>query len=188
MKKITDYIMSRYGSVHAFKLLKYFLEHKLARESKGYAVYEMAFKIAPSEVLTRHALIRIECLANGAEQKDAETGFDLLIKKGILRIDPETEILELNVSLDSVANVYLEETDNGFAVVSDRDSADVILLPAMKVDIASRQKEDSQQANVAGVPDMLCKNKDGALSPLEIKFGPSTGPNIRSLYIRQGSE
>ena len=181
MKKITEYITSRYGSVHAFKLLKYFLEHKLARESKGFATYEIAFKIAPSEVLTRYALIRIECLADGAEQKDAEAGLDLLIQKGILTIDPETDILELNVSLDSIANVYLKETDSGFGVVSDRSSADVILLPASTADISSHQKDDSQQANVATVSDMLRKNENGAFSLLEIKFDTSTSSNIRTL-------
>lgn len=187
MKKITDYITSRYGSVHAFKLLKYFLEHKLARESKGFAVYEMAFKIAPSEVLTRYALIRIECLADGAEKKDAEAGLDLLIQKDILTIDPETDILELNVSIDSITNVYLKETDSGFGVVSDRSSADVILLPAIKAEIPLRQKDDSQQANAAAVPDMLCRNENGAFSLIEIKFDKSTSPNMRTLFVRKES-
>lgn len=170
MKKITDYITSRYGSVHAFKLLKYFLEHKLARESKGFAVYEMSFKMAPSEVLTRYALIKIECLADGAEQKDAENGLDLLTQKGILKSDPETGILELSVSVDSIANVYLKETDTGFEVVSDRSSAKVILLPTAMRGVPLPQK-NSEQANVAGVPDMLYKDKNGRYTIVEIKLG-----------------
>ena len=185
MKKIMDYITNRYGSVHAFKLLKYLLEHKLARESKGYAIYELSFKIAPSEVLTRYALIRIECLADGAEEKDAEAGLDLLLQKGILTIDPQTEILELNVSVDSVADVYLKKTDNSFEVVADRSSADVILLPTSKAQFPMHQKDDNQKANVAGVPDLLCRNENGAFSLIEIKLYKSTSPNIRTLSVRQ---
>ena len=187
MKKITDYIANRYGSVHAFKLLKYFLEHKLARESKGFAVYEMSFQIAPSEVLTRHALIRIECLADGADQKDAEAGLDLLLQKGILTIDPETDILNLNVSLDSIANVYLKETDRGLVEVSDMSSADIILLAASRAKIASPEKDDSHAANVAGVPDILYKIQSEAFSIIEIKLATSTSPNIRAFSIEQGS-
>ena len=180
-----EYITNRYGSFHAFKLLKYFLEHKIARDNEGYATYEIALHIAPSQVLTRYTLVRIECRADDAELKDAEEGLDLLIQKGILTVDPETDILELNVSLDSIANLYLKETDSGFEVVSDRSSADVILLPANKAVISSHQKDDSKRPNISTVPDMLVKNESGDFSLVENKFGKSTSPNIRTLMIRK---
>lgn len=182
---ITDYIKSRYGSVHAFKLLKYFLENKLARESGGFAVYELSFNIAPSEVLTKNALVKIECLTDDAEQKDAEAGLDLLVQQGILTIDSETYILELNVPIDSIANVYLKETDRGFEVVSGRSLADVILLPVGKRAIPLHQKDENQQTNIAAVPDMLYRDENGTFSRVEIKFGRSTGPNIRTLNVKE---
>lgn len=181
--KLVEYITSRYGSLHAFKLLKYFLEHKIARDNEGFATYEIALHIAPSQVLTRCNLIRIECRADDAEQKDAETGLDLLIQKGILTVDPETDILELNVPLDSIANLHLKETDSGFEVVSDRSSADVILLPANKTVILSHRKDDGKQPNISAVPDMLVKNESGEFSLVENKFGKSTSPKIHTLII-----
>lgn len=171
MMKITDYITYRYGSVHAFKLLKYFLEHKLARENKGFAVYEISFHIAPSEILTPYALIKIECIADDAEQKDAQAGLDLLMQKGILKNDAATDILELNVPLDSIANVYLRETENGFEIVKDRSLADVILLPTAATRVPKGKKDHGKQANVAGVPDILEKDKHGRYTIVEIKLG-----------------
>jgi len=171
MVKITEHITRTYGSIHAFKLLKYFLEHKLARENKGFAIYEISFNIAPSEVLTRHALVKIECIADDAEQKDAEAGLDLLIQKGILKSDPETNILELNISLDSIANVHLKETNIGFEVVKDRSSAKVILLPTATARVPKGKKDNDKQANIAGVPDILYKDKRGRFTIVEIKMG-----------------
>lgn len=171
MRKIIAYITQRYGSIHAFKLLKYFLEHKIARDSKGYAVYEITFNIAPSKVLTRYALTKIECIADGAQQRDAEKGIKLLIEKGILTYDPETDILEQKAPLDTISNVYLRETNDGFEVVEDMSMADVILLPTTKAKGPSRKRRHHKQLNVAGVPDMMTKNKKGNYTIVEIKLG-----------------
>jgi hypothetical protein len=168
MKKITDYVTQRYGSIHAFKLLKYFLEHKIARDGKGFAVYEIAFNIAPSQVLTRYALGKIECIADGAQQRDAEKGIELLIEKGILIYDPETDILEQKAPLNTIANVYLRETNDGFEVVEDMPMADVILLSTAKA--SSRKRLHHKQLNVAGVPDILTRNKKGNYAIVEIKL------------------
>jgi len=181
------YITKKYGSLHAFKLFKYFLEHKIARENKGFATYELVFNIAPSEVLTKYALIRIECLADDAEQKDAEAGLDLLIQKGILEVDSETDILELNVPLSSIANLNLKETGSKFELVADASSADVILLPISKAEIPWHQKDD-KQANVYGVPDMLLKNKNGTFSLVENKFAKLTSQSGRKVIIRKDNE
>ncbi len=130
MKKIiidvTKYITSRYGSVVAFLLLKYLLEHKLAREKKGYTVYEIAFEIAPSIVLTRKTLVKIECRADGTSQAESEAGLELLIQRKIVTIDSETGILSLNVPVNSIANVFLKKSGPNFEVISDQESADVI--------------------------------------------------------------
>jgi hypothetical protein len=179
--KIVDYITKRYGSMHAFKLLKYFLEHKLARERKGLAVYEVAFKIAPSEVLTKYALEKIECQADDAEQKDAEKALDSLIKKGVMRSDPETDILELVVPVDSVANVYLKEKGKDFEVVQDASSADVLLLTTTIAEIPTN-KVNHEYTKFAGVPDVLLKDKSGKFTLVEIKIGAFI--NRRKPYLR----
>jgi hypothetical protein len=171
MKKIIDYITQRYGSIHAFKLLKYFLEHKIARDIMGFAVYEITFNIAPSQVLTRYALARIECIADGALQKDAEKGVELLTERGILACDPETGILEQKAPLSTIANVYLRETNDGFKVVEDMSMADVILLSTNKARVPSRKRRHHRQLNVAGVPDILTRNKKGHYTIVEIKLG-----------------
>jgi len=154
-KKVTSYISDRYGSIHAFRLLKYFIEHRLARERKGLAVYEVAFNIPPSAVLTRYALVRIECLADGSERSHAESGLDQLLKKGILKCDPETNILELDVPMDSVVNVYLKDVDTGFEVASDPTSAYVVLLWAGVRLIPEKRKktEDEEKRFGAALPD-----------------------------------
>jgi len=171
MKKITDYITQKYGSIYAFKLLKYFLEHKIARDSKGYAVYEIIFNIPPSQVLTRYALVRIECITDGAQQIDAEKGIELLIEKGILTCDPETDILEQKAPLDAITNVNLKETNDGFEVVEDMSMADVILLSTTKAKVPSGKKGHHRQLYIAGVPDILIRNKKSNNTIVEIKLG-----------------
>ena len=170
MMKITDYINHRYGSVCAFKLLKYFLEHQLAREIKGIANYEVAFHIAPSEVLTRSALVKIECRADGAQREESETGFNILLEKGILKIDAETGIVELAVPIESIADVYLQCKDGDLEAVSDRSSADIILLQTVKAENVTQQRDDSLKINMAGVPDILYRNSVGSYTLVEIKL------------------
>jgi hypothetical protein len=170
MTKIMSYTTNRYGSIHAFKLLKYFLEHQIAREKGGFATYEMTFNIAPSLVLTRHSLVKIECIADDAQQKDAEEGLDLLVQKGILVSDPETGILELNGPLDSIINVYLKETENCLEVIQDKSSADVILFPVSNGK-PSLGKKDDEIRKMGSVPDLLYKDKRGRYTLLEIKPG-----------------
>lgn len=160
--KIVKYIESRYGSLHAFKLLKYFVEHKLARDSKGYAIYELALEIAPSQVLTRYALIRIECIADGADTKDAESALDSLLKRGTLRCDAETGILELNVSLNSLVNVHLRETNEGFEALPEGASGDATLLLTGSRETSSI---DETKVPICGVPDLVYRD-----TIVELKF------------------
>lgn len=170
MMKITDYIKCRYGSICAFKLLKCLIEHKLAREVRGVTSYEVAYHIAPSEVLTRSALIKIVCRADGAQREEAEAGFDLLLEKDILKIDAETSIVELAVPVESIADVYLQWKDGGLEVVHDRSSADVILLQTIKAENVTQEKEDSLKINMAGAPDILYRNADGSYTIVSIKL------------------
>ena len=161
MERIKAYIIAKYGSICAFKLLKYVIEHKLARESNGYAGFEVIFKIAPSIVLTKYALTRLECIADDATKSDAEEGVRILISRGILRCDSETEVLELNVPLNSVANLRLVDTGTSLITVADPHSqADVILLPYLET--------KHEGITFTGVPDVICK---GAL--IEIKLSTS---------------
>jgi hypothetical protein len=169
-RKFIEYITEKYGSVIGFKLLKYFLEHKLAREKHGFAVYELTFNIPPSLLLTRKTLIKIQCLADDSDQKDSEEGLDLLIQKGILNCDPKTEILELAVPLKSIADVYLKETDQGFEVVEDMSQATMILLPTKDREAQMKNSKEKLKINVAGVPDMLRKSKNGKYKIVENKF------------------
>ncbi len=172
-EKVVAYILDKYGSPHAFKLLKYFLEHKLAREKKGFAIYEITFNIAPSEVLTRYALMKIECIADDGEEKDAEAGLELLLRKGILKADPETEILELNVPLSSIANIYLKETKKSMKVVKDKSLADVILLPATARRVKASKKGSKDLSKVSGVPDLLERDGHRHIVLTEMKFSTS---------------
>jgi len=169
MMKVTKYITDRYGSVFAFLLLKYLLEHKLAREKEGYTVYELAFKIAPSVVLTRKTLIKIECRADGSDQTDSEKGLELLVQKGIVEIDLQTDIVELKVPINTVANVYLRNTDKGFEVVPDMSTADVILLPTHIADFPVARDAKFVKASVSGVPDVLLNNQ-GQITIVGIKY------------------
>jgi hypothetical protein len=173
------YIDARYGSLHAFKLLKYFIENKLARDSKGYAVYELAFNIAPSQVLCRYALIRIECIADGADAKDAEQGLKSLLESGTLRCDAETDILELNVPLDSLVNVHLRETDEGFEAAPEpasRDDMTLLLTESREGTIS-----DGEKLPIVGVPDLIYKGK-----VVELKFAEGSGTSS-TIVVRRTS-
>jgi hypothetical protein len=169
-QKIIAYINDKYGSFVSFKVLKYFLEHKLAREKNGYATYEMAFNIPPSMVLTRNTLAKIESAADSADEKDSETGVDLLVEKGILTIDKDTGILELAVPLDSIANLNLKETEHGFEEIKDTSSATLILLQTFSRDLP-RRVGDSHASIITGVVDMLLREKNGKFTTVENKFG-----------------
>jgi len=168
--KIIEYITDKYGSLLGFKLLKYFLEHKLAREKKGYAIYELAFNIPPSVLLTRRTLIQIECLADNSDQKDSEEGLDLLLQKGILSCDSKTGILELVVPLDLIADVYLKETEHGFEAVEDMSQVMIVLLPTKDREMRMTNSSEKLKVDIVGVPDMLRKNKSGKYEIVENKF------------------
>lgn len=168
--KIIEYITTKYGSLLGFKLLKYFLEHRLAREKNGYAIFELTFNVPPSVVLTRRTLVKIECLADGSDQEDSEKGLDLLVQKGILSCDSKTGILELAVPLDSIADVYLKETEHGFEAVKDISLATMILLPTKDREARMANTTERSKVNIAGVPDMLCKMKNGKYRTVENKF------------------
>lgn len=170
MQKIIDYINDKYGSFVSFKVLKYFLEHKLAREKNGYATYELAMDIPPSMVLTRNTLAKIESVADYADEKDSEKGVDLLVEKGILTIDKDTGILELSVPLDSIANLNLKETAHGFEETKDISSATVLLLQTLSRNLP-RRAGDSYAPIITGVVDMLLKEASGNFVPVENKFG-----------------
>jgi hypothetical protein len=169
-RKIIEYLESKYGSPTGFKLMKYFLEHRLAREKHGYATYELVFNVPPSLVLTRRTLIQIQCLADGSDQEDSEKGLDSLIQKGILGCDSNTGILELAVPLDSIADIYLKETEHGFEVVKDISLATMILLPTKDREARMANTTERFKGNIAGVPDMLCKMKNGKFGIVENKF------------------
>jgi hypothetical protein len=170
MQKTIDYINNKYGSLISFKVLKYFLEHKLAREKKGYATYELAIGIPPSMFLTRNTLAKIESVSDHGDEKDSEKGVDLLVEKGILAIDKETGILELSVPLDSIANLNLRETDHGFEETKDNSSASLLLLQTLSREIPKRVG-DSYAPIITGVVDMLLKEKNGKFVAVENKFG-----------------
>jgi len=170
MQKIIDYINGKYGSFVSFRVLKYFLEHKLAREKNGYATYELAFNIPPSMVLTRNTLAKIESVADSADEKDSATGVDLLVEKGILTIEKETGILELGVPLDSIANLNLKETEHGFEETKDTASATLLLLQALSRDLP-RKAGDSYAQIITGVVDMSLREKTGKFETIENKFG-----------------
>lgn len=187
-KRVTQYITHKYGSLAAFKLLKNFIEHKLARESNGMAVFEIAYNIPPSEVLTRHSLVQIVCRVDGCPKNMAEDGLDTVLKKMWLKRDEETDILELTIPLDLVTNIGLRDTGTEFETVSDRSSADVVILPRAIRSIserASREREDMQKrmrnlpewtylriANgVVGLPDLVYIDKNShSVIPEVIKF------------------
>jgi hypothetical protein len=167
-KKLGDYVSNRYGSWYAFLLLKHFLEFKLARERKGFTIFEVGLNIAPSMVLTRQTLVKIGCLADGAQQGDADKGLDLLIRKGIIAVDSETDILDLRVPIDSVANLCLKETKQGLELVKHETMASIVLLSTNSTEVSSRTK-GNLRANVSAVPSILFRKK-GRSSLMEIAF------------------
>ncbi len=167
-RKLGDYVADRYGSWPAFLLLKHFLEFKLARERKGFTMFEVGLNIAPSMVLTRQTLVKIGRLADGAEQEDAEKGLDLLIQKGILVVDSETDILDLRVPIDSVANLYLKETRQGLELVKHKTMASIVLLSTTSTEVSSKAK-GNLRANVSAVSSILFRKK-GKSSLMEIAF------------------
>ena len=87
LKKLLKFIEAQFGSFHAFKLLKYFFEHKLARENSGFATYEICFNISPSIILRDIDLINIECLTDDSEKRNAEIGLYQLLQKKILKMN-----------------------------------------------------------------------------------------------------
>lgn len=117
MMKIRDYINFEYGSIEAFLLLKYLIEHKLARENNGYTTFELSFQIAPSIVLTPKTLVKIETQADGTTREAAEEGLNQLVKRKIVEIDQETNIITLIASMDSICNVFLKRNGQTFTKV-----------------------------------------------------------------------
>lgn len=167
MPEIQAFINDKFGSISAFKLLKRFVEFILAREIEGAATYELIYGIAPSEVITRNALVKIECAADGNAEKEAEEGLGSLIKKGILTCDAETGILDLGMPLASVTNIYLKKEKSALRIVSDEALADVILLHTIK---GSKLDTDDLATRRAGaVLDVVYKQVKYTI--LEFKFG-----------------
>lgn len=162
MQTITKYITNKYGSVPAFLLLKYLLEHKLAREKKGFTTYELSFKIAPSLILTSKTLIKIERRADGTSQIEAEEGLKCLIDRKIIEIDPETDIVSLIAPLNEVANIYLKNKEQKLEQIDDFKEADAILLFTQVRAIAG--------GHISGVPDITLKNSKNGLTVMLLKF------------------
>ena len=165
--KIIRYLTEKYGSPIGLKLVKYFLENKLAREKKGFAVYELTFNISPSAMLKKDTLIKIQCLADDSDERDSIKSFDILLKKGIFKIDSETGGVDLGVPIESIANLYLVEKKDNFEETNDASLASVILLPLGSERTAMRRNKFS---NIVGVPDMLSKERNGKWSITENKF------------------
>jgi hypothetical protein len=159
---------TKYGSPVGLKLVKYFLEHKLAREQKGFSIYELTFNIPPSLVLTKETLIKIQSIADDTPEEASRRSFDLLVEKGIFKIDTETGILELAVPTKSIANLFLIETSAGFDITEDANLATVILLPTGSRDLSESNFKDL--SNISGVTDMMVKEKNGQWIVIENKF------------------
>jgi hypothetical protein len=171
LKDVTEYIEERYGSVIAFLLLKYLLEHKLAREKDGFTNYEIAFRIAPSIVLTPTTLIKIETRADGTTIEEAEDALRLLLEKRMVHVDKETQILSVNVPIESIANVYLKKIGHYLKQVNSFEEADVILLNTIVGEYAEKGVENPANLYISGVPDILLKNEKGELIIVGLKFG-----------------
>lgn len=167
--KLFTYMNQKFGSPIAFKALKYFLENKLARDQKGYAIYELAFNIPPSLVLTKASLSKILAIADGTSPNACEHAVDLLVQKGILRVDQGTQILELEVSLEEITNLYLREIERSFEEVKSMSDASVFLLQTGTRSTKSSKKA-STESPIIGVIDMGFKEKDGKFSVIENKF------------------
>ena len=95
IKKLVSFIDEFYGSPHSFKLLKYFLEHKLARENDAVNVYELSFTIPPSAILRRQDFERIYQHADQVTEEESTEGMNILLEKEILVCDPESQIIRL---------------------------------------------------------------------------------------------
>jgi hypothetical protein len=154
LKQVTKYISKRFGSVAAYLLLKYVLEHKIARERNGFTVYEFAFKIAPSIVLTRKTLLKIQQLADRALPHEAEVGFEYLMANKIIIMDPETEVVDLNVPISAITDIYLKKDGNDFIETLDVMESEVILLPFSN---NPAETDTSMKNSIGSVPDLLMK-------------------------------
>lgn len=144
--KILPFINKRFGSVSAFKVLKYMTEFIVARRLGGFTVYEISFSIPPSEIMTRTALISIVMKADGVTLTTAQKAVDKLIEKEILSHDHETDIIELVVDIEDFTDIYLKLQENGVSVTQHREESDVELLT-----IAIRDQ-------ICGVADMIFKD------------------------------
>jgi hypothetical protein len=169
MAKLITYMNEKFGSPIAFKALKYFLENKLARDRKGYAIYELTFNIPPSLVLTKTTLAKILTIADGTSLDECKRAVDLLVQKGILRVDQDTQILDLATPLEKVSDLYLQETDHSFEEAKEMSDASVFLLQTGTRSNKSPRKA-SVESSIVGVIDMGFKEKDGQFSIIENKF------------------
>lgn len=140
---VIPYICKRFGSVEAFKVLKYMTEYVVARKEGIFATYELAFQIPPSEVMTRTALVSIVARIEKTDRDTIEKTVEELIKEGILTWDHQTDIIELAIDVEGFTDIYLRLKDDELFVTENKDKAEIVLLP-----IATRDQ-------VSGVPDMI---------------------------------
>ena len=169
LDNLLKYVKDRFGSLTAFLVLKHILEHKLARDNNGLATFELTYNIPPSSIITPKTLVKIVSRANREAQQEIEKGFNLLLKNGIVKVDPDINMIELSTSIDKITNIYLKKINNNFEEVVDYSEADAILFSTLVKDFPTTKK-DKEFSSIAGVLDIMLKDEHGKVSPVLLKY------------------
>ena len=176
--KFIQLIEGIYGSFHSYKILKYFLEHYLARKYNGFASYEICFNIPPSSILLSEHIIQIECRADDSYRRDAENGLNILLENGVLKIDRISSALFLNKDINHYINIKFLDNEDKFIIVTNGDDYDGIIFPVSL---------GADKIGVYGVPDLIYKGILHEIKPQMLPLPSRTYPPIwcKNIYCKE---